>query len=100
VDLLRKSLADSELRDIYEKRTDEIQISGPSLRPVTITHSVENSPFAVPGFAGGKTGSNYGYYHIATAWEHPDGSEPCTALLNAVGSNNTEGRTDLYRGLR
>lgn len=88
-DLFRRSIGDPILREAHkigQQQVSVIRESG-STETLDLTHSSTNySPFALPGVFAAKTGTNYGYGHVVTAWEHPDGSEHITVILNASSS--------------
>lgn len=84
VDLFRRVRADDELHPIPATLSHVLQIvAGPNPRSITIGHTIDpDGPVPLPEFVAGKTGTAGGRQHVVVAWQHPDGTEHVTAILN------------------
>lgn len=97
-DLMRRSVADSELRSMYSAPSHSITVTGPNARTVDVTHTVfaDGVP-PVPEFVAAKTGTFGGRGHVTMVWEHPNGTEHITVILNTDSDNVTERYDELRR---
>lgn len=98
VDLMRRSVADSELRAMYSASSHTVTVTGPNSRTVDVTHTVfaEGVP-PFPEFVAAKTGTFGGRGHITMVWEHPNGTEHITVILNTDSDNGAERYDELRR---
>lgn len=99
VDLFRRSLDDEHLRTAHTVADTTVDIvRGGETITVDVPHTIElYSPWDVSPVTAGKTGTNYGYGHVVTAWDHPDGTEHVSVVLNAPSNPGSRRYRDLLK---